>query len=183
MFDLKQGLFSIAILASAVFSAPAALAQAMNSDDIIRQVVPSQAGPTVTNLKSNNALVIPPDQPIPAVFDYPKAFVAVSFYDDSHLLTADGMLTLRSMAEALLDPRLSAETFQVGGYVVETNDPVGAARLSSKRAQTVVEHLTTFYSIAPERVTPVGYGVPSASNPISGGVGNTHIQLTNLLFN
>ena len=171
------------IIATFVFGSPTARAQAIDPNDIIRQIVPSQAGETVVKLKSTNALIVPPDQMIPAIFDFPKAIVAVSFYDESHLLTTDGMLTLRGIAEALTDPRMQGQVFQLGGFVVSTNDPVGAVRLSARRAQVAANHLTTFYGVAAARVTPVGYGVPSTPNAVTAGVGNTQIQLINLLAN
>jgi len=178
----KIQLISI-VFATFAFSAPMVLAQVMQPDDIVGKIAASQAGPTVTMLKSQNALAFAPNQQIPGVFDFPVIDISVEFQDGSHMLTTNGMMALRSVAAALQDPRIEADRFQVGGVVVSESDPVGAVRLSSKRAQVVVEHLNTFYDIAPDRLFAVGYG---SANPIDPNfptaATNTRIRLTNLLL-
>lgn len=158
-------------------------AQAQQSPEVlVRELAPGSAGPMVTTLKSQDALIVDVNQPLPTVFDFPSANVAVAFEEDSHLLTVEGMTALRSVAYAMTDQRLEGQVFQVAAHVVLPNDPNSAFRLSSRRAQAVRDHLTAFYDIGPERLVAVGYG---ATAPVDQAAPtspfNSRIQFINVL--
>ncbi len=136
----------------------------------------------VTALKSQDALVVDRSSQIPTMFDFPSANVTVTFDENSHLLTAEGMTALRSVAIALQDDRLNGQVFQVAGHVVIPNDPNSATRLSSLRARTVVEHLTAYYDIPSDQLVSVGYGALAPVDPgVINSPLNTRIEFINVL--
>lgn len=157
-------------------------AQQIDTAATTNQLLASNAGPTVATLASQNALNISPANQIPAAFDFPAASVQVAFDGNTHILTAEGMYTLRALAVVMQDNRLSGDVFQVASHSAASSDPVGANRLTALRAQAVVEHLVSYYGISPTRLVPVGYGGVKpfdASNPASPL--NDRIEIINVL--
>lgn len=157
-------------------------AQVLDPNTVAAELSVSAAGPVVEALSSQNALVFDSAAPIPAAFDLPSIDVMVAFDGNSHMLTTEGMTALRSVAVALKDKRLVDYSFQVAGHLVLPDDPNSAARVSMRRAQVVVEHLSVYYDIPSERLIPVGYGASSlrdTSAPASPL--NTRIQFINTL--
>lgn len=181
MIDSVKSALCVSAIAL-VLSTGAGTAQQLQPEELVAALAPASAGPMVTTLKSQNALVVDRSAQIPTIFDFPSANVIVGFDENSHLLTAEGMTALRSVAIALQDERLDGQVFQVAGHVVMQNDPNSATRLSSMRATSVVEHLTAYYDIPAERLVSVGYG---ALAPVDPGVItsplNTRIEFINLL--
>jgi outer membrane protein OmpA-like peptidoglycan-associated protein len=162
--------------------ASAAHAQPVEPSVLIAGLAPGTAGPVVSALKSQDALVIDINNQIPVAFDFPSVNVTVSFDGETHLLTAQGMTALRSVAFALQDDRLINQRFQVAGHVVSEKDPNGAIRLSARRAQTVAEHLINYYGIRSDRLVPVGYGSTAlADASFVNSPLNTRIEFINVL--
>lgn len=158
-----------------------ASAQGLDPTIVVRQLAPGNEGPMVRTLKKQNALTLQRDQPIPASFDFAALDVPVEFDGDSHLLTANGMIALRSVATALADPGLADQVFQVGAHVSLVNDAGRSVQLSALRANTVVEHLTVFYDIPGSRLVPVGYGASKPLNPAAAtSPENTRIEFINI---
>ncbi|MEX0284749.1 MAG: OmpA family protein [Paracoccaceae bacterium] len=140
-----------------------------------------RTGPTVRALKTQNALQVQPNQQLPTAYDFPSINLNVAFDGETHLLTAQGMRTLRTLAVALQDPKMSGQTFQVAGHVFVEGSGGAQFPLSARRAQAVVDHLVVFYGLPRDKLTPVGYGATkpvNVSNPY--GIENTRIEFINL---
>lgn len=172
---------SFAVAASFGVSTPAS-SQVVDPASISNQLSRSAAGPVVQALSSQGALVFDRAGQIPTAFDLPSVDVNVAFDGDTHLLTFEGMTTLRSVAVALQESNLSGQVFQVAGHVVLPNDSGSALRVATRRAQVVAEHLSVYYGIPSAQLIPVGYGASSLrdatapSSPL-----NTRIQFINVL--
>ncbi|APX14275.1 OmpA family protein [Tateyamaria omphalii] len=102
---------------------------------------------------------------LPPAVDLPRVNLTVNFELGSSQLTTDGMIALRSLAKALLDPKLSKMTFQVGGHTDGRGDAAFNQGLSEQRARAVVEHLTTFYEVPVGQLIPIGYGFNQPMDP------------------
>lgn len=180
-FKVKNTLFGM-VFSTGMIAGAMVSAQTVSPETLVADLAPSAAGPVVTALKSQNALVIDPQVQIPTAFDLPSKSFSVEFDGETHILTADGMTTLRSVGLALQDERLSGQSFQVAGHYVSPNDPANAVRLSARRALTVAEHLQVFYGISANRLVPVGYGANAPVDPAAASSqANTRIQLINIL--
>lgn len=166
----------------AAFVVPvAAPAQFYDPATIVTALAPEKAGPTVRALSSQNALNIQYDRPLPAAFDFASLDIPVAFDGDSHILTAAGMKTLRTLAVALKDPALRGQKFQVAGHVFIQNNGPQQLPLSTRRAQAVAEHLVVFYDVPREMLIPVGYGATKPRNmSVPFSPENTRIELINL---
>lgn len=158
-----------------------AQAQVLDTTLLIDQLAASNQGPMVTALQAQNALTLPKHQQIPASFDFAAQNVYVEFNGNGVLLTSNGMVALRSVAAALMDPRLSDQTFQVAAHLWFAEDAGTIMQVSQMRAQSVVDHLHAYYDIPADRLVPVGYG---ANKPVNMAVPaspeNTRIELINV---
>ncbi|QIE41619.1 OmpA family protein [Rhodobacteraceae bacterium SC52] len=79
----------------------------------------------------------------------------VGFEGNTHILTIDGMKTLRTLATALMDPSLERARFSIVAHAYLPSQPAAAQPLSTRRAQAVAEHLTGFYSLDATRFSAV----------------------------
>ncbi|WP_420862024.1 OmpA family protein [Algirhabdus cladophorae] len=164
-FGLKT-LLCITLLAGLSVVGNVAHAQGFqDSNTIINQLVAKNAGPTVRSMSSVAKRGINIQGPLPATIDLPAVNLTVNFDLDSTKLTTDGMIALRSLAKALLDPRLSNNTFQVVGHTDGRGDAAYNQKLSEERARVVVNHLTTFYEVPSTQVIPIGYGFSKPMDP------------------
>ncbi|WP_366142103.1 OmpA family protein [uncultured Roseobacter sp.] len=136
-----------------------------DSQSIIGQLVPQNTGPTVRSMSSVAKRGINIQGPLPPTVDLPSVSLTVNFDLGSANLTTDGMIALRSLAKALLDPRLARMTFQVVGHTDGRGDVAYNQTLSERRAQTVVEHLTSFYEVPASQLIPLGYGISRPMDP------------------
>lgn len=160
-------------------------AQSLNSEEIVRALTPqNQSGPKVRSFmqkpSGNDRGIkitgdLPPDLPLPRIN------LTVNFEYDSANLTNDGILTLRVLANALIDPRLQAMVFQVAGHTDQRGSFAYNQRLSERRARTVTEHLVAFYGIDPRRLMPVGYGERYPVDPYDrSGAKNRRVEIINV---
>lgn len=154
---LKTARF-MAVLAFVVMPIQA-LAQASSVDvpGLISGLKSESTGPVVRSMASSGGIPLDPTSQIPAAFDFPTVQVQVGFDDNSLVLTAAGMIALRSVAAALQDPGLAGSRFQIGAHVIQDKS-LNALPVSSRRAAAVVDHLTVFYGISKSKLIPVGYG-------------------------
>ena len=156
-------------------------AQMQGPVDMITALEPERTGPTVRALKTQNSLNVQAHQQLPPAYDFPSINLNVGFDGESHLLTAEGMRTLRTLAVAMQDPKIKGQTFQVAGHVFIQNSGAAQFPLSARRAQAVVDHLVVYYGIPRAQLTPVGYGANkpyNMANPY--GAENTRIEIINL---
>ena len=95
----------------------------------------------------------------------PSKSIVVAFEGDSHRLTLGGMVTLRTLAAALQDARLTTARFQVVGHAYLPNRPDDSLPVSARRAMAVTEHLAAFYEMPPARFSAAGVGAARMANP------------------
>lgn len=98
----------------------------------------------------------------------------ITFVPDTAELTQQGERTAHEVAE-LLAGAPAAGTIEVGGHVAATpGDESTAMTLSTQRAETVVEVLTSA-GVPSERSTPKGYGT---TRPRTDGGDNRRVEIT-----
>lgn len=88
----------------------------------------------------------------------------IRFDSNSAVLSEEAKRNLYVWGEAFLNPKISDYKFQIGGY---TDDIESNHRLSEKRAESVLNYLTSTFDIDEERFTVVGHG---ETNPIAKNV-------------
>ncbi|OIQ31571.1 MAG: hypothetical protein BM562_06875 [Alphaproteobacteria bacterium MedPE-SWcel] len=158
-----------------------ALAQHVNSSQIISALKPENAGPAVRSMSTQAKRGIQVTGQLPAAVDLPAIALTINFELDSARLTTDGMIAVRSLAAALVSPDLSDARFQIAGHTDAQGDFAYNQRLSERRAEAVVEHLRNFYDIAPDRLVPVGYGFTRLLNTaVPTAPENRRVEIINL---
>lgn len=146
-------------LATMLVAPIGASAQHINSQSIINALEVTNTGPLVRSLNTQAKRGIEISGQLPPMVDLPSVNLTINFDLDSCRLSTDGMIGLRSLAKALLDPKLEGMTFQVAGHTDGRGDAAYNLTLSDCRARAVADHLTNFYDVAPERLIPLGYGM------------------------
>ncbi len=109
-----------------------------------------------------------------------KVQLVVGFDGDTHRLTVEGMKTLRMLAFALKQPELQDVRLEVVGHAFVAAAPTTSLPVSSRRAQTVAEHLSGFYGMAPARLTARGVGSLEYASPDPADPMNQRIEIVNL---
>lgn len=148
-----------------LFEPNLAAAQAVNSAMIIDALKTEKAGPVVRSMSTVRKRGISISGQIPVDIDLPKVSLTINFDLGSANLTNDGMISLRSLAKALVSPQLANLTFQIAGHTDGRGDLVMNQGLSERRATTVVNHLVRWYEIPRERLVPIGYGLSRPLDP------------------
>jgi outer membrane protein OmpA-like peptidoglycan-associated protein len=148
--------FVLGIALSVLASAGAT--QTVTVASLLESLATEQAGPKVRSLSSAAKRGIAIEGPLPPDLDLPKVNLTINFEFDSTRLTTDAMLILRALGTALQHPQLADYQFQIAGHSSAEGSDAYNLDLSTRRTQTVVDHLATFYSIPAERLLPVGYG-------------------------
>jgi outer membrane protein OmpA-like peptidoglycan-associated protein len=105
----------------------------------------------------------------------------VTFPFDSAEITPEAQATLDVLGEALMDGRLSADRFEIAGHTDGVGDEQYNASLSDRRAQAVVEYLSSNFSISHERLLGRGYGEAYLADPDQpDGPENRRVEILNL---
>lgn len=136
----------------------AAQADPLTASAIVDALMPEKTGPVTRSMSKATTRGINIEGELPAELDLPSISLTINFEFDSARLTNDGMLTLRTLGEALADKRLAGMQFQIAGHTDDVGTPEYNQELSERRAKAVVTHLVSFYAIAADRLKPVGYG-------------------------
>jgi outer membrane protein OmpA-like peptidoglycan-associated protein len=89
----------------------------------------------------------------------------VTFPFDSADITPEAQGVLDVLGEALMDGRLSADRFEVAGHTDGVGDEQYNAGLSDRRAQAVVNYLSSHFDIPHERLLGRGYGETYLADP------------------
>lgn len=131
---------------------------AQTATSIVEQLLPEKTGPVTRSMAKSLTRGIDIEGELPPELDLPSVSLVVNFEFDSARLTNDGMLTLKTLGQALSDKRLAGMQFQIAGHTDDVGTPQYNQELSERRAKAVVVHLTSFYGIAADRLKPVGYG-------------------------
>ena len=121
-----------------------ARADSLTASAIVEALLPEKTGPVTRSLAKSVTRGINIEGELPPELDLPKISLTINFEFDSARLTNDGMLTLRTLGEALADKRLAGMQFQVAGYTDDVGTPEYNQDLSERRAKAVVTHLVSF---------------------------------------
>lgn len=158
--------FSILMFGASFVQPASAQVATVQFDQAISALQPEATGNMVRSMSQSGTISMRGDQQIPDAFDFARLDAQVGFDSGSHILNASGMVTLRTIAEAMNSAPLAGSRYQIGAHVTSV-DAVSAMPLSSRRAQAVLTHLVTYYGISPDRLENVGYGnsQPYATNP------------------
>jgi outer membrane protein OmpA-like peptidoglycan-associated protein len=89
----------------------------------------------------------------------------VTFPFDSAEITPEARATLDVLGQALLDGRLSADRFEIAGHTDGVGNEQYNTSLSDRRAQAVVEYLSSNFAIPHERLLGRGYGETYLADP------------------
>ncbi len=141
------------------------------SSDIVDKLTPPPPGGTPRSLSRGRVTIEGP----------PTIDMRIQFEIDSAKLDAVGIALADKLGVALADPKLTAYRFEIAGHSDATGDGEYNLRLSTLRANAVRDYLIAKHSIAPERLTAMGYGsskplkADSPSDPL-----NRRVQVTNL---
>jgi outer membrane protein OmpA-like peptidoglycan-associated protein len=115
-----------------------------------------------------------PTQELQAEIDRLLESAPITFVPDTAELTQQGERTAREVAD-LLAGAPAAGTIEVGGHVAATpGDESTAMTLSTERAETVVELLTSA-GVPAEHITAKGYG---ATRPRNDGGDDRRVEIT-----
>ena len=156
-------------------------ADSLTASDIVEALLPEKAGPVSRSMSKTVTRGINIEGELPPELDLPTIDLTINFEFDSARLTTDGMLTLRTLGQALADKRLVGMQFQVAGHTDDVGTPEYNQDLSERRAKAVVTHLVSFYGIAADRLKPVGYGKTRLVVPNDPkNAANRRVQIINL---
>ncbi len=120
---------------------------------------------------------------VPAVAqreNLPTADLVVLFEFASAEISPLAALSLNTLGRTLADPRLSSQTFVIGGFTDGKGSPDYNLRLSQQRAETVRQYLISQFDIAPARLIAKGFGksqLKNAANPQA--LENRRVQIIN----
>lgn len=162
---MVKRLIAFIILMGPWSTLPASAQGFQDSEAILQQLMPQNAGPMVRSMTPVAKRGINIQGPLPPNVDLPSANLTVNFELGSAHLTTDGMLALRSLAKALLHPSMSGMTFQVAGHTDGRGDAIMNQALSERRAQAVVEFLTVHFEVPATQLIPIGYGFNRPMDP------------------
>lgn len=87
----------------------------------------------------------------------PRADLRLDFELGSAKLTPAAQREAKIFAQALLSPSLAAKRFRIEGHTDSSGDAAFNLRLSKRRAQAVVDYLST-QGVPPSRLEARGYG-------------------------
>jgi outer membrane protein OmpA-like peptidoglycan-associated protein len=158
-----------------------ARADSLTASAIVEALLPEKAGPVTRSMAKAVTRGINIEGALPPELDLPSISLTINFEFDSARLTNDGMLTLRTLGEALADKRLAGMQFQIAGHTDDVGTPEYNQDLSERRAKAVVTHLVSFYGIAADRLKPVGYGKTRLVDPKDPkNAANRRVEIINL---
>lgn len=143
----------------------AAFADPLTASAIVSALLPEKTGPVARSMAKSVSRGINIEGELPPELDLPSISLTINFEFDSARLTNDGMLTLRTLGQALADKQLAGMQFQIAGHTDDVGTPEYNQDLSERRAKAVVTHLVSFYGIAADRLKPVGYGKSRLVDP------------------
>jgi outer membrane protein OmpA-like peptidoglycan-associated protein len=92
----------------------------------------------------------------------PSLDADIRFQTGSHTLTSSARLNLDVWGESLMHPYLAKATFEIGGHTDDVGSSESNFSLSRRRAEMVVEYLSSKFGIAESRliIHPFGEEIP-----------------------
>lgn len=176
----------VAIAAFAALLAVPAAAQE-NTEAIVKGLLPASHSRTRSLTPPpcpTRAIIVDKAEPkktLESIKDQPSVNIRVLFEYDSAKLTEDGKKTLETLGKALQDPRLCNAPVLIAGHTDARGSDAYNKKLSEDRADAVREHLARNFSIAPERLTAIGFGEQKLADPARPEDGvNRRVEVVNL---
>jgi OmpA-OmpF porin, OOP family len=170
----QPALSAIAILAVVSLAPVSVWAQANPStDQIVKSLTPtstmgttrgiriapggSAAGGSTTGGSAAGSSAAPGQAHTAAAKD-PTVSMTVQFATGSAELTPQAVQTLSSLGQALSNPSLANYRFRIEGHTDTVGSPAANQQLSQRRAEAVVDYLSTNFHIDRSRVQAIGMG-------------------------
>jgi OmpA-OmpF porin, OOP family len=170
----QPALSAIAILAVVSLAPLNVWAQANPStDQIVKSLTPtstmgttrgiriapggSAAGGSTTGGSAAGSSAAPGQAHTAAAKD-PTVSMTVQFATGSAELTPQAVQTLSSLGQALSNPSLANYRFRIEGHTDTVGSPAANQQLSQRRAEAVVDYLSTNFHIDRSRVQAIGMG-------------------------
>lgn len=188
-------LLSASVLAIAL--APGlALAQSPTADDLAERLA-APPKPVVTRslrgaaaaqpVAATRQIVVVPgrqDEVIKEKAGLPSVDLRVQFDFNSATVTPEGQELVKTLAQALKNPKLQGAKFLVGGHTDAKGSEEFNQGLSERRAQAVRDLLVKAHGVAPDKVVSMGFGkrqLANAKDPEDGV--NRRVEVVNLSAN
>jgi outer membrane protein OmpA-like peptidoglycan-associated protein len=156
----------LAAVAAIALSGPAALAQSVDAETIVRALTPRPKPPLTRSFGQPPARGIAiegggtADDPAPSIDLY------VHFeYDQSALTMSDAQFTVDALGKALKDPRLANMRFEIIGHTDASGTDEYNMELSRRRAEAVRSRLIQFHGIDGVRLKAEGRGKRELKDP------------------
>jgi OmpA-OmpF porin, OOP family len=165
----QPALSAIAILAVVSLAPVSVWAQANPStDQIVKSLTPTSTMGTTRGIRiapggstgggSTAGGPATAGQAQPAAAKAPAVSMTVQFATGSAELTPQAMQTLTSLGQALTNPTLANYRFRIEGHTDTVGSPASNQQLSQRRAEAVVDYLSTNFHIDRNRVQAIGMG-------------------------
>ncbi|MEM9223856.1 MAG: OmpA family protein [Pseudomonadota bacterium] len=155
--------------------------QPQTADGIVSALIPKKPTGGVRSFGRTGTRGISITGDLPAEDDFPSIDLTINFEFDSDQLTNDGWITMQALGRALQDPRLDGMDFRIAGHTDGRGEAGYNEDLSMRRAEAVVNHLTLYYSINPQRLFPIGYGESQLVDPANPDAAiNRRVEIINL---
>lgn len=110
----------------------------------------------------------------------PTIDLQVNFKLNSSQLSKDAKQQLTALGKALNNRKLKGSNFIIAGHTDASGSIDKNQKLSEKRAQTVLNFLTTYFKINPKQLSAIGYGesrLKDIFNPNSNTNRRVEVQL------
>jgi len=145
---------------------PAALAQSVDAEAIVRALTPKPKPPTTRSFKAGGERGIDiqggegPEEPAPSIDLY------VHFeFDQSALTMSDARIAVDALGKALKDTRLASMSFEIIGHTDARGTDEYNLKLSRDRADAVRSRLIQFHGVDPSRLKAEGRGKRELKDP------------------
>jgi outer membrane protein OmpA-like peptidoglycan-associated protein len=158
-------------------------AQQLSPDEIVKRLDPATAVTAKPGLRASPWSNTPGNRGAgeEEATALPSVSLSVPFDYNSDKLTPDGIISLRGLAAALKDPKLSNYRFKIAGHTDAKGTPEYNQKLSERRAQAVRDYLVFQYDMEPTRLDTVGYGRTQLADPTRPEDGvNRRVQVLNV---
>ena len=142
-------LASAALLLAAAL--PAAAQSVVDTDSIVK-------GLAVTGKTRGVKHFVAPSPTEPVLADLPAVSLPVLFASGSAELSDAGRTQLDKLGAALKTPQLADLHFRIEGHTDTTGDDQSNQALSERRAEAVVEYLSSRFGVERARLVAVGMG-------------------------
>jgi OmpA-OmpF porin, OOP family len=164
----QPALSAIAILAVVSLAPVSVWAQGNpSSDQIVKSLTPTSTMGTTRGIRiapggstaaGSTGGGSAAGQAQPAAAKAPAVSMTVQFATGSAELTPQAMQTLTSLGQALTNPTLANYRFRIEGHTDTVGSPASNQQLSQRRAEAVVDYLSTNFHLDRNRVQAIGMG-------------------------